>query len=201
MVQLKMRRPRGEVKNYGAPEGFFIRTYQSENDILPWAEICRKGELLAPQGNYIEDFKNIIINHRGLICERDLFFVVRKSDNYPVATIAGISNKEEDGENWGYIHMVAAHPDVRGLGIGNFMLAYALKKLYNDNVDYTILTTDDFRLPAIKTYINAGFIPVQNDSDDPDGMIFRWKKVLELLKIENIDICSQNGEIIGKILL
>ena len=40
-------------------------------------------------------------------------------------------------------------------------------------MDRIMLTTDDFRIPAVKVYLSLGFIPVLHD----DTMPGRWKAV------------------------
>ena len=75
---------------------------------------------------------------------------------------------------------VAAHPDSRGKGIGHAMLSYALEKLEARHCTYSILTTDDFRLSAIKTYLDAGFRPVLRDDPDSDQRA-RWDAVIATL--------------------
>jgi hypothetical protein len=42
-----------------------------------------------------------------------------------------------------------------------------------------MLDTDDFRLPAVKTYLNLDFVPIYVDVDQPD----RWCEVLEKLEL------------------
>ena len=74
--------------------------------------------------------------------------------------------------------MVAALPEVRGKGIGHAMLRYALAMLEERGCTYTVLTTDDFRLAAIKTYLDAGFAPVIEQ--DPESDVYaRWESVLK----------------------
>jgi hypothetical protein len=57
------------------------------------------------------------------------------------------------------------------------MLSHALEMGEARSTPYTVLTTDDFRLAAIKTYLDAGFLPVMWEDPESD-MKARWDKVL-----------------------
>ena len=42
-----------------------------------------------------------------------------------------------------------------------------------------MLGTDDFRIPAIKTYFNLDFMPIYVEDDQPE----RWQVIFEKLKL------------------
>ena len=50
---------------------------------------------------------------------------------------------------------------------------------------YTVLTTDDERLAAIKTYLDAGFLPVLWPDEESD-MKTRWDAVLTALSYPRV---------------
>jgi len=79
----------------------------------------------------------------------------------------------------GYIHMVGVHPAYAGMGCGRFVVLEAMKCLKGLGYSECHLTTDDFRLPAIKTYLSLGFEP-RYDSGDEE-MAARWKDVFAKL--------------------
>lgn len=85
----------------------------------------------------------------------------------------------------GYIHMVGALPACRGKGIGHAMLAHALEELQARACPVVTLTTDDHRLAAIKTYLDAGFRPVLRYDPDSD-MRARWDAVIAALGYEPV---------------
>lgn len=97
------------------------------------------------------------------------FFVQYKG--VPVATITLILDYEK---LHGYVHMVACKKEYRGLNIGNLLARIAEYNLKKAGMKTAHLTTDDWRLPAIKTYLNVGFKP--DVSDDEYKM--RWEKVM-----------------------
>ena len=80
--------------------------------------------------------------------------------------------------------MVAAIPEVRGKKIGHAMLAHALEKLSRDGVEKVYLTTDEWRKPAIKNYLTAGFCPVEYDV----GMPERWAGVFAEMGLEPVPL-------------
>lgn len=92
----------------------------------------------------------------------------------PVATITVIC---DPAKKEGYIHMVAAKPEARGLGIGNLMSLYAVQVCRERGMETAYLTTDDFRIPAIKTYLKGGFLP---DTSTPE-FAQRWEKIFAVL--------------------
>lgn len=77
--------------------------------------------------------------------------------------------------------MVAAKPEARGRGIGNLMSLYAVRVLREQGMQTAYLTTDDFRIPAIKTYLKSGFTPDTSTSDFEE----RWRKILASIECEN----------------
>lgn len=102
------------------------------------------------------------------------------------------------GKQKGYIHMVACRPEYRGMGLGNVLNNIALKFLYDAGCNNAYLTTDDFRLPAIKSYITAGLLPVlYNDADEMES---RWLNVLSELNIDRISAVDNAGNFVKEIL-
>ena len=59
----------------------------------------------------------------------------------------------------GYLHWVAADPIYRGRGLGRLVSLAVLHEFVRLGCMASVLDTDDFRLPAIKTYLALGFLP------------------------------------------
>ena len=173
MKQLKMIRGNISLPQQQLPEGYHYAFYKgTEQEIDDWLEICSNG-LISDKNRAI--FEKAITNHPDLVPEQDLFFVTDETGKR-VATSAGIQKSNGDG----YIHMVAALPECRSKGIGRAMLSFALSLLSDRGCHKIILTTDDHRLAAIKTYLDAGFKPVIY-SDEQDDMKLRWDEVIKNL--------------------
>ena len=183
MKQLKMRRPSAPIVA-AMPDGYAIVPFGgSAAEIGDWLAIVAEGLVPVEGGEAV--FDRYIRNWRDLTPEEDLFFVTDPTGKR-VATIAAVRHPDRTG----YIHMVGSHPVCRGKGVGRAMLAHALDVIESRGVDYTILTTDDFRLPAIKLYLDAGFRPVLWNDPDSD-MIARWNKVIETLGYSPVEYLAE----------
>jgi mycothiol synthase len=79
---------------------------------------------------------------------------------------------EGGGLNW-----VAGDPEHRGKGLGLAVCAAVVKRFLGAGYRRIYLQTDDFRLPAIATYLKLGFEPFLFT----EGMAERWQSVCEKL--------------------
>lgn len=190
MRQLKMLRPSSPVIPRALPEGYRFSLYRgTEEEVDVWLELCRQGQLLPtlpPEGGADRDwFERMVVNWDGLRPEEDLIFAV-DPEGIPVATLCAVRL----GDGQGYIHMVATRPDCRGRGLGHASLALGLSMLEARGCPHTYLTTDDFRLAAIKTYLDAGFRPVLWDDPDSDQRA-RWDAVIAQLGYRPIEYLAE----------
>ncbi|MBQ3507137.1 MAG: GNAT family N-acetyltransferase [Clostridia bacterium] len=190
MLQLKMLRPSAAVTPRALPAGYTVSMYRgTEAELAAWLDMCFKGQLLPENppesGSYRDWFKVTVLDYADLNPDEDIIFILDPV-GIPVASICAVQH----GEDQGYIHMVAVHPDSRGKGIGHAMLAVALEKLEARGCMYSILTTDDFRLPAIKTYLDAGFRPVLRNDPDSDQRA-RWDAVIAALSYEPVEYFTE----------
>ena len=186
MRQLKMLRPSAPVTPRPLPEGYRYGSYdRTEEQLTQWLDMNLKGQLLPEtppeSGNWRDWFKVTVLDYTDLNPDEDIIYVYAP-DGQMVATICAVKH----GTDQGYIHMVATHPDSRGKGIGHAMLAYALEKLEARGCTYSVLTTDDFRLAAIKTYLDAGFRPVLWEDAESDQRA-RWDAVIAQLGYEPVE--------------
>ncbi|MBO4327556.1 MAG: GNAT family N-acetyltransferase [Clostridia bacterium] len=171
--QLKMIRRSGPVKQVPLPEGYTFEYFTGlREQIEDWIEICREG-LISPLSGE-EAFMAAIANYPDLKPAKDLVFV-RDGKGERVATIAFVLHSNGAG----YVHMVCCKKAHRGRGIGDAMNSFALSRLEERGAAYSYLTTDDFRLGAVKTYLRAGFEPCI----DTDEMRERWDNVLSKLGV------------------
>ena len=74
--------------------------------------------------------------------------------------------------------MVACRPESRGRGIGTLLNDIAVNVLKNEGMETAYLTTDDFRIPAIKSYLRCGFAPDLSTDDFKE----RWAKIYAEIK-------------------
>lgn len=93
-----------------------------------------------------------------------------------VATATSYDHPDYPG--YGFLHMVATHKAAARKGAGSLAVLAVLHGLREMGKMGCVLTTDDFRLPAIKMYLSLGFVPEEND----DEMVSRWKAIRKQLK-------------------
>ena len=79
--------------------------------------------------------------------------------------------------NGGEVGWVAADPDHRGKGLGKVLVAAATGRLIAAGFGDIFLLTDDWRLPAIRVYLDLGFQPHITHETHPA----RWRTVREQL--------------------
>ena len=77
--------------------------------------------------------------------------------------------------------MVGTRKDCLGKGAGSLVTLAVLNWLKQHGYKSAVLSTDDWRLPALKMYYKLGFRPVNNREDMPA----RWAEVYKNLGIED----------------
>ena len=190
MGQLIMYHLMDAFVEHPVPEGFAVRKFRKGEEAV-WIEINKCG-IFGPDTG-MEGWENMIVKRNGLVPERDILFATL-ADDIPVATLTAFVRDDGFGE----IHMVSAKESVRGHGIGKALLAIGMKMLREaaPPPSITRLSTDDWRLPAIKGYLDAGFHPVNVSEDMPD----RWRKVCAPLGIHGVEMLDSGGKGTGIVL-
>ena len=184
MAQLKMYWfPDTPIDGTPLPEGYTISKYQTEADKLAWVECCKNG--LVGDDADEKAFDNSITDNENIDLSDDVFFLDHNGEH--IGTITAFVIKER---NVGDVHMVGIRTDHRGRGLSKFMLSAALNHLKNKGVRYALLTTDEWRKGAVKSYLTAGFLPVEYD----EGMIPRWEAVLEDYGIDSVKMVDEDGK-------
>jgi len=167
-TQLVMRRRNlDNLPDIAIPEGFCLRAYRG-GDEPAWdsivGEMCRDG------------FAKAIKSHRFFAPER-VKMICRGETPVATATAWG---ELTGGDTPGIVHMVATDPSYRGRGLGFAVTNAVLHRLAYEGKTAAYLTTDDFRVPAIKIYLKLGFKPDMTK----EGHIDRWEKLHKLLNID-----------------
>ena len=184
MAQLKMYWfPDTPIDAAPLPEGYTISKYQAEADKLAWVECCKNG--LVGDDADEKAFDNSITDNENIDLADDVFFLDHNGEH--IGTVTAFVIKER---NVGDVHMVGIRTDYRGKGLSKFMLSAALNHLKNKGVKYALLTTDEWRKGAVKSYLTAGFLPVEYD----EGMEERWAAVLEDYGIDNVEMVDEDGK-------
>lgn len=148
------------------PPGFEVITAQTPQGPLAWEQI------ITDSFGYPSSFDQIL---NDPTCAPGRVFVLM-ADGVPAAT-ASVQYPNKQG--LGVVHMVGVHSRFLGHGYGRFMVLWALYDMQKSGLTAAALTTDDFRLPAIRTYQKLGFDPVMED----DTMPARWDAVYAKLAL------------------
>jgi len=158
-----------QAKEVSFPEGVSLIRYTEIADATDvWLDIIK---YLSP-----EPMENLTSEffHRHMLSlenfkEHNCCFLT--VDGSPAATITVVCDYSD---KHGYIHMVVCKPEFRGRGLGRLLNDIALYILKKEGMETAHLTTDDWRIPAIKSYIKAGFFP---DLETEPDFKERWEKI------------------------
>lgn len=82
--------------------------------------------------------------------------------------------------NAGVVHMVGALAAHAGKGLGGLVTHAVMARFARMGYPAIYLTTDDFRLAAIRTYLKLGFVPDLQDEDHGE----RWAAVGKALGLD-----------------
>ena len=181
MMQLVMEAETAKRKEERPlPDGYRYAPFcGTPADVADWKRIIM--EKPAPPDGADSCYHLMIEIYPDCVAERDIHFI-ENPNGERVATITTITHKDGTG----YVHMVKAKESERGRGLGHAMARYALRVFEERGLSRVILTTDDYRLPAIKTYLDAGFRPVIYHDPESD-MAARWEAILTGLGYSDVE--------------
>lgn len=165
--QLILRRPyMDKIPPLALPEGFALHSHKEGQESV-WENLIE-----AAFGTHFS-FDKCIRYGGGYRPEYVLYI---SKNGVDISTVTAVEKETFPGEGW--FRMVGTHPDARGQGAGRMVLIAALNSLAARGYRSTVLSTDDFRLPAISLYLSLGFEPVYTHESHPD----RWAKIFAELQ-------------------
>ncbi len=183
MAQLKMYRlPGTAYEDYELPDGYSVSKYKTEKDKTDWVECCKNG--LVGDDADKKAFDRAITDNENIDVFNDVFFLDYKGEH--IGTVTFFVNEKNIGD----MHMVGIRNDFRGRGLAKYLSLIVIKEMESRGVKYALLTTDEWRKGAVKSYLSAGFLPVKYDR----GMIPRWEAVLEDYKIDSVLMLRNNAK-------
>lgn len=171
MNQLKMIWEKQEIPNYPLSKEYRFRKFK-EGDELAWIEVCKQG--LVDDIYTIKDFYNKFLAEAG-VDKDSIFFIINQNDD----VVATATARKTNDPTKGIVHMVSVRPDFRGKKLSRPIMMQVMRCFYDTGYESVSLTTDDWRIAAIKIYVDFGFKPILYESD----MLTRWEKVLATLSI------------------
>lgn len=167
MSQLQMLRSNLEDLGEAAlPHGYEIRSYQP-GDEAAWAEIVNDS---LGSGWDADRCRRELTDYPQFRPD-GLFFATCKGK--PIGTTCAWTQSPDETQV-GYVHMVGVMSQHRGKRLGAALSLSVLHFFKDNGFQESRLNTDDFRLPAIKTYLNLRFQPEYTDKDHEA----RWEAVL-----------------------
>jgi predicted dehydrogenase/GNAT superfamily N-acetyltransferase len=152
------------------PEGYVLRQYR-DADEAQYVELMAKAGFAGWDHGTVE-------GHRREVLPGG-FFVIEHAATGRLAATAMAKHAPMPGHpEGGGLNWVAADPEHKGKGLGLAVCAAVVKRFIDAGYRHIYLQTDDFRLPAITTYLKLGFEPFLFC----DGMSARWAAVRASLR-------------------
>ena len=106
------------------------------------------------------------------------FMIVEDKTNRILYTAMALHNYKGIYPFWGELGWLAGDPDHSGIGLGLIVSAAVTERLIDAGYRNIQLFSEDYRLPAIKTYLKLGYIP----SFYIEGMADRWEEICHKLE-------------------
>lgn len=172
MPQLKMlfNANKNALPELEIAEGFYIDTVK-DSDLEQYNELRKSVNFPEWTAEYLQTFRNKVLN--------DAMFVIKEktTGKFCAAATAETTDMKEYPEI-GVLGWVMTHPDFRGHHLGKSVSVAAMHKLYKEGYRTFSLLTDDFRIAAVKTYLNLKWQPWLY-LEDMEG---RWHTLAEKLE-------------------
>ena len=155
------------------PQGCRLVAFSElEGALDSWLDIVQYG---LSDGKKDASYYHEMMTARELYRDDKCFFILENERAVATLTvICDYQNKE------GYVHMVACREDARGKGYGTLLNRVSEYVLKSEGMQTAYLTTDDWRIPAIKSYLRIGFYPDLSTEDFKE----RWQKIYDVIGIE-----------------
>jgi len=174
MSQLKMRfdKKAWAAPGRALPEGFALRSLRADDEAAYLKLRESAGFTGWTHDNVAELLKTTLPD--------GLLLIIHDGSGDLAATAAAQFDPAAQFPDNGVLGWVAATPAHRGLSLGQAVCAAVMERLLAAGHRTLHLLTDDWRLPAIKTYFNLGWIPCLHEPD----MEGRWRAVCSELKLD-----------------
>lgn len=160
------------VRAPSLPEGYRLRTFR-DSDRDGWIRLMR---LAGFDGWSQESLKGAL----SIALPEGIYFVEHAATRELVATAMAGHRSSELHPFGGELGWVAVSPPHRGRRLSSVACVEVTRRLVSAGYREIYLSTDDWRLPAIKTYLNLGYVPLLCASD----MEERWRLVARNLGLD-----------------
>ena len=154
-----------ELPSVNLPPGYHCRHFLP-GDEMHWNRI------ISDSFGQFHDFKEFMMKDSVFSPERVWFIC---DHDWPVAT----ASAWHESDAVGVLHMVGRQNDHAGKGVGYLASLAALHQMKKEGKVCATLSTDDHRIPAIKTYLKLGFLPlISHESHEQ-----RWRDILPSVNV------------------
>jgi mycothiol synthase len=167
-VQLQMIWPRGEVADpfrVPLPMGYVLRTYRP-GDEPAFFHLMHLAGFAGWDEQTLRPWKERIL-------PEGWFFAVHAETGTLAATAMTTHRANDEHPFGGELSWVAGHPEHAGKGLGRVVCAAVVRRYLAAGYRNIYLKTDDWRLPAIKSYLRLGFVPLLFTP----AMVNRWETI------------------------
>jgi len=144
------------IPEYPAPEGYRIRMYQGPADREAWAKVWQAASIKGWDWATLETFDHDFGTSPVVLSRRCLFAETARGK---AVGIVSAWHKRMYGKRWGMIHWFGVAPAHQGRGLGKALLTECLRTMRSLGHRRAMVGTQLIRLPAIKTYLDMGFVP------------------------------------------
>ena len=173
--QLHMLRPHLlDLPAFALPEGYGVRTFLP-GDGAHWERIIAESFNADPASLSFET----TMRHAPAFRPERIFFITCGDE--PVATASAYYHPEFMPDA-GMVHYVGVLNGHAGKRLGYMAVLATLEQMAREGRRRAWLSTDDFRLPAIKTYLNLGFEPLLIHENQRE----RWPAVFAKLGLPEL---------------
>ena len=151
-------------------DGYGLRSYRP-GDEDAWVSVLCSGDFGVWDRARLDRMLN---EERAPLPRESIWFAT--VDDHP----AGVANAfvyEQNGVTCSELGWLAVDPNQRGHGLGKQVCLGVMNCAKQAGHRFVFLKTEDYRLPAIKTYLSLGFVPEMLDSSHPK----RWRDLRSVL--------------------
>jgi ribosomal protein S18 acetylase RimI-like enzyme len=154
------------------PTGYVFKPIPREHGHI-WENVMDKAF-----GNYkAGDFESDMVDNYSYLPER--VFVLFDDKEQPCGTASAWGQPWRWGDGYGYIIFVGVIPSHRSHGLSKQMLFSILETMKDRGEKFVLLDVESENLPAIKSYLNTGFLPRLTSNDESKI----WNDIFIKLKI------------------
>lgn len=155
--------------------GYSVRSIPPSLDRW-WIDIHRKA--IPSFGE--ADLKVWLERYRNLALPEGILVVTENASGGPVATAGSIaSSKNGMFPDGGQLAWVATVPEHRKRGLASWLSALATSRLQREGFRRIFLCTGDDLKPAIRIYLQLGYLPCIYASDQ----LFRWERICSQINV------------------